>query len=440
MAKIWIALLSFTLLAACAQVRPKVASGCVIPAYPMIVSGNEPQLLGASARPRPSFADVLDARLSARGRLLTDTAGGRKEILVLSGGSQHGAFGAGLFRGMARVPTYDAVTAVSTGALQSTFLFLANQPEPKRVYPAYMKPDPAIGAPGESNVKDLALAYAIANESDLMKVSSLGVAGAAFDGSVANFKPLRALLADMISDETLLEVAAEADKGRSLFVGVSNLDDGNGYALDLTELAKNGRDNGNIAAIRQCYIDALVASASVPPGVPPVTLRTSPDMQDHLYMDGGARFGVFFQQVRKLANDKYPAEVTLVVNGALYGGPWTEKGKPVDKWSVVSFGLRAVDMMENQVYRFSVDDLESWAIANGSLKMAFISNQGLKTLTQQPDAWTYNGMTCAQASADDDRKTHPQEFHPEYMRCLISYGQARGAGDPWNKEIPPKRP
>jgi predicted acylesterase/phospholipase RssA len=435
MAKVLIALLSFTLLAACAQVRPKVASGCVIPAYPMIVSGNEPALVA-----RPSFADILDARLATRAEHTAGIVGGQREILVLSGGSQHGAFGAGLFRGLPSIPTYDVVTAVSTGALQGTFLFLANQPEPKRSYPAYMKPDPTIGAPGESNVKDLALAYAIGNESDLMKIGSLGVAGAAFNGSIGNFKPLRTLLADLISDETLQAVAAEADKGRSLFVGVSNLDDGIGYALDLTELARNGRDNGNIAAIRQCYIDALVASASVPPGVPPVTLRTSPDMQSHLYMDGGARFGVFFQQVRKEVNDKYPANVTLIVNGALYGGPWTDKGKPVDKWSVVSFGLRAVDLMENQVYRFSIDDLESWAIANGSLKMAFISNQKLTKITQEPDAWTYNGMSCADAKADDNRKTHPQEFHPEYMRCLISYGQARGAGDPWNKVVPPPTP
>ena len=439
MAKIWIALLSFTLLAACAQVRPEVATGCVLPAYPMLVSDNEPGLMAAGVRPR-SFADILDARLQARSQSPAAAIGVPKEILVLSGGSQHGAFGAGLFRGMASVPTYDVVTAVSTGALQGTFLFLANQPEPKRVYPAFMRPDPAIGAPGQSNVKDLALAYAISNESDLMKISKLGVAGAAFDGSVGNFKPLRQALAGLISDETLLAVAAEADKGRALFVGVSNLDDGNGYAIDLTELAKNGRDNGNISAVRQCYIDALVASASVPPGVPPVSLRTSPDLQTHLYMDGGARFGVFFQQVRKEVNDKFPANVTLIVNGALYGGPWTEKGKPVDKWSVVNFGLRAVDLMENQVYRFSVDDVESWAMANGSLKMAFISNQGLTKVTTQPDAWPYNNMTCAQASADDDKKTHPQEFHPEYMRCLIDYGQARGKDEPWNKVVPPKTP
>ena len=54
----------------------------------------------------------------------------RREFLVLSGGSQHGAFGGGFFSALPHVPTYDVVTGISTGALQSTTVFLANQPAP----------------------------------------------------------------------------------------------------------------------------------------------------------------------------------------------------------------------------------------------------------------------------------------------------------------------
>lgn len=51
------------------------------------------------------------------------------DILMLSGGGQHGAYGAGFLRGWqsraeARMPEFDLVTGISTGALQAPFAFL----------------------------------------------------------------------------------------------------------------------------------------------------------------------------------------------------------------------------------------------------------------------------------------------------------------------------
>ena len=93
-------------------------------------------------------------------------------------------------------------------------------------------------------------------------------------------------------------------------------------------------------------------------------------------------------------------------------------------------------MMENQVYRLSVGDAEQWAVDNGTLRMAFISNEKLRVMTGDPDQWVYDGRTCAAASAAD-AASKPIQFHPKYMRCLIDYGQKRGAQDPWNKVLPP---
>ena len=429
---------AFLGLGACTHARPDAALDCALPAYKIL-----PTPLHQEGPPRAgpqTFSDVLSAALQ-RPRSNNETpVPARRQVLMLSGGSQHGAFGAGFFRGLAAVPEYDVVTAVSTGALMSTPIFLANQPEPHdRQFPAYVKADPKLGSPGHSNLEDLALAYAVSKEGDLLKVRSLGFGSAIISGSIASFAPLRQLLEGLITEETLKSVAKESrGKNRKLFVGVTNLDDGYGYAIDLTQLAVDAEQNGTLSAARQCYIDALLASSSVPPGVAPVALRIRDQPGVDLFIDGGARYGIFFDQLGDVVTSGQPAEVTVIVNGSLYGDRWTDKNnQPVKKWSVANVGFRSIDLLENQVYRLSIADQEKWATRPGSvLKLAFISNEDLHALPQDPDEWEFvKGQTCAAAREADRRKFAPVEFHPSYMRCLIDYGQARGASDPWNKVI-----
>lgn len=482
MSRFFALLLAVLALEGCQHIPPKVAAGCTIPAYPLTFSNASGVLTGDSVHisvglpPAPSgppktFGDVVSDTLSGGDldRLRPMTVGINRQVLVLSGGSLHGAFGAGFFKGLNGVPPYEIVTAVSTGALQSTFIFLANRPDPidpkdpgRRMFAPYMSKAPVIARPGDSNLGDLELAYAIERESDLMKVSKLGYVGAALNGSIATFTSLKAALTGLISDTTLVQVAEEAKAGRRLFVGVANLDDGKGYALDLTAMVLDAynADPGNpeqaVDRVRGCYVDALIASASVPPGVPPVSLTLDMDpkgthrTEHHMFMDGGALFGVFFQQVHDGATTPWtkgktptPTDITLIVNGSLYGEPWTDsKGQAVKKWSVVNFGLRAVDLLQTQVYRFSVDEIEKWALPNGKLRMAFISNENLGTDAELPDDhWFTNSLgekkKCGEFRAEDKATSHPQEFDAKYMQCLIDYGRSRGsAANPWNHVVP----
>lgn len=433
MARLAMLVVSLFLLAGCGQIRPIAPPGCAVIAYRLLPSAQDPGLFLAENRPPREFGEVLLNRLRAP----QNTPNGSRQVLVLSGGGQHGAFGAGFFLGLSHVPDYQIVTGVSTGSLQSTLVFLANQPEPadRTALPAYMSLNPGLGKPGQSNLEDLALAYAIQKEGDLMKVGS--PLRAVNKGSIATFGPLHGMLQALITHDTIVAVAGEAKKGRSLFVGITNLDDGYGYAVDLTEMAKQAVDKGAVDQVIPCYIDALIASSTVPPGVPPVSLNVAGSAQADMYMDGGARFGVFFDQLRNVAKANGRTDMTVIVNGGLYSGPWLDdKGQRISTWSVASFGLRAVDMMENQVYRLSVGDAEQWAIDNGTLRMAFISNEKLRVMTGDPDQWVYDGQTCAAASKADEA-AKPIQFHPKYMRCLIDYGQKRGARDPWNKVLPP---
>src|ERR1700757_1762844 len=69
---------------------------------------------------------VLKTQLANLGPLLT---GQPISMLALSGGGEHGAFGAGLLSGWSesgRRPTFDIVTGVSTGALMAPFAFLGS--------------------------------------------------------------------------------------------------------------------------------------------------------------------------------------------------------------------------------------------------------------------------------------------------------------------------
>jgi predicted acylesterase/phospholipase RssA len=453
--------LIFVLLAAglvlegCAHERPAAVAGCRLRATPLLVSDLHPQSLttdaGTANNAESPFAlEIKDILHPDTADMLGETRGTSahdKQWLVLSGGSQHGAFGTGFYNGISSTPTFDLVTGVSTGALQSTFLFLANDAVPAdRVYPVHRGFHPDKIKPGTSNAGDLAIATSINSERDILDVGSFGLLGAVARGSQASFAPLRARLLGLISKGTLIELGAARAAHRRLYVGVTDLDEGVGYAIDLTELASRvtpASTASQVSQIQHCYIDALIASSSVPLGAFPVPLevvdtRAPPGaVQTHLFVDGGARFGVFLKQVADEMTGKVDGRVnvSLIVNGSLYDKPWTAQGKPVTNWSLLTLAARTVDQLENQTYRFSVDGVERLALAHGTLKMAYISNQNLTQDTEQADDHLFDGKTCAAWAAIDDEKK-PIEFHAHYMECLFDYGRQRGADGQWNIALP----
>lgn len=454
------------LLAGCTQPRPKPIQGCNYAMRPIDVTpgwqarlhhpATEAALLRAGAPVEDPLAEALRARRQSKRRPGTPTPGlmaatvEPDRFLALSGGGQHGAFGAGFFYGQAQaggLPNWDIVTGVSTGSLQSTLLFLANQRVPKdRDYPAWVD-GPMSGqegdtgfvvTPGTSNVGDLVLAYSILKEADLLRVRAGGAGlGAVRKGSSATFGPLRARLLKIMSLETLRLVAEEGQKHRRLLVGVSNLDDGKAYSIDLTALvapmASHSLSVADEERIHGCYVDALLASSSVPPGVPPVTLQNPAATE--MYMDGGARFGMFLQpQLRafEAAGPGGTAEITLMVNTSMNPGTWTSDGAPMQRWSAVTAALRAVDLLETQVYSFSAAQVEELGLRYGWLRMASLT---AAPGGEQPDDHVFNGKTCAQWQAID-AQAKPMQFYPWYMACTADYGRSRGATQQWNHRVP----
>jgi predicted acylesterase/phospholipase RssA len=433
--------------------RPAPAGKCAYRAIPLAVDsgGLQPARPEAATAPDPLTRELRGVFRAQNVNPASAPAGSAAttppEYLVLSGGSQHGAFGAGFFYGLPSIPSYDVVTGVSTGSLQATFLFLANQPVPKdRGYGWVDGPLADIIKPGTSNPGDLALAYSIAKEGDIVTPNKGGILGGLAQGAMANFGPLRARLKAAISPDTLRLVAEQgaAPNYRKLFVGTVNLDDGRGYAIDLTELAARIDTpawQGRTSELQDCYADALIASSSVPPAAYPVTLEIQDGQttRTNLYMDGGARFGVFLEPILGALGDPVAkdARIDVIVNGGLYGDAWTQNGKPVTQWSSLTAALRAVDILENQVYRFSVANTESFGLRHGGVRMAFISNQNLPAGAPDPKDYVFRGKSCAAWNAIDNLQK-PLEFHPNYMACLSQYGTARGKIGQWNWVREPK--
>jgi predicted acylesterase/phospholipase RssA len=431
MRKILLLALASCLLGSCSHRQPSHVAACAFTAYPLSVGDTQ---VGGN-----NFEAVLARAMTPAPPDKAATTPS-PSILVLSGGSQHGAFGAGFFAGLQQIPDYKMVTAISTGALQSTFLFLANKPVPTdRRYAAYMPQDPVQA---HTNTGDLAAAYSISREGDLLAVGGFGQIGGVIRGSIGDFGPLRAVLAGLLSEQTLKDVGATYDPdpqiGRRLLVGVTDTVDGNGYAIDMTELAHRlVARTQDFTTVQGCYIDALIASSSVPLAVAPVTLDVSVGpasarTTQHMYIDGGARFGVFYKQIDEVMRGTGAPDVTLIVNGFLYGKPWLDKGgQPQTKWSAISLGLRSVDILENQVYRFSVENIQRLGEANGRTKFAFISSQGLPPQWPAPELYVWNGKSCADWSVVDGQ-AGVTEFHPNYMKCVVAYGRARGMARAWN--------
>ena len=502
MRKAWLGMLVVPMLAGCAlklpQIdRPALASQAVIPAHPIAVNSNElfaARTVATSGRPatgsiyarsrRLLAADHADganaakcAALAAAHPALTRDVPMRKDaIVVLSGGGAHGTFGAGLLLGLQDVGALpeeaQIVTGISTGALQATFVFLARQPVPADRTYGWLNPGAlavhalpgATGAlppvPGHSSLEDLALAYAIHDEAEIAHLTVPGSSGLLTkgltlieQGALADLAPLRTRLRDLISPDTIAQIALQGCAQRALLIGAADYDDGNGYALDLTRLALSAFDRDGQAvgmdAVRDAYVAAMIASSSVPVQTLPVQLRfavigeAGQSVHQHMFIDGGAKVGVFVP-------DRTDARaVTLLVNTSLATSPADPANPPVAtaKWDVASFLDRIVeDILETQIYNLSVGLVQDRVdLAQGQLHMAYLSNHDDNTATgtlgpaPADHVYAANGtrQTCtAWQAVDVSVPNPPQQYFPDYMACLIDYGRSRGQQQQWNLILP----
>ncbi|PZN93209.1 MAG: hypothetical protein DCF31_13435 [Alphaproteobacteria bacterium] len=402
-------------LAGCAH-KPIDVTGCDLPLSALSTPPPPPGLEAVGAAPSAYEAAIATALAPPTTESpQPDRAPAQRPVsLFLSGGGQNGAFGAGFVDawragGGGSLPAFRVVTGISTGALIGTTVFTGHS-------------DRAVAG------------YTIGSEADLVDVKARGLVARIREGAAGTLDPLRRRLATTLDDTLMGEIAAADAAGRKFFVGVVDAREGEAYAVDMTALASRwaAAEPAARLRIRQCYVEALVASSSVPLAAPPVYI------DGRMLVDGGMRFGVFRAAEANgaaLARSQAAAQrgvapaSFVIVNGTLAverqcpfaankDGTCPASGTLRD-WDLLDLGLRSVDILTNQVYRFSAD--AAAAAGTGFVRI-------------EPDArgHVFNGRSCADwRTLDQADRPPPVQFHKREMLCLIDYGRARSQAAKW---------
>jgi len=188
------------------------------------------------------------------------------DVLVISGGGDWGAFGAGVLKGWGRVkgelarPKFDIVTGVSTGALIAPFAFLGDDASIQRIVDLYRNPRKDIAA-------SRSLLFFLPNNPSFYVLPGLE-------------EELKSAI-----DRPMLErIAAEQKSGRALIVNTTNIDLGEMRAWDLVKEAR-------VALTREddtYFHRILLASAGIPAVFP------ARNLDNYLYVDGAITGNVLY--------------------------------------------------------------------------------------------------------------------------------------------------
>ncbi len=304
--------------------------------------------------------------------------GKRHDVLVLSGGGSVGAFGAGVLVGWSEAgtrPQFDVVTGISTGALMATLAFL-----------------------GPSRDAELTRAYTQITSKDVMK--RRGIIGFAKKASLYDRGPLERMIAEIVTEQMLDDVAAEHRKGRRLYVGTTNLDNGVATVWDMGRIAGSKEPNR-----LRLYRQVLVASAAIPGVFSPVYISQS-DGPPTMHVDGGIKQAMLLrsymidprgsnEHIWSIVN----GHVSLVGNKTLSG---TNSGSII--------GRSVTEMLRSISYR-SVERAYTIARnARAEYHLAYLP--------------------------DDVEEPSPISFEAEPMKRLFEAGRTIGIKGQWQAEPP----
>lgn len=380
----------------------------------------------------PTYSAAIEA--NTRGDVQLEAARGTTiNHLVLSGGGKWGSFGAGFLHALPDRPVYRVVTGVSTGALQASFVFVGDQEVPAERASVYSSTNDLALAEGDARpgegrrfIDDLPRAYTV-TRSESVILRRGGLVTAARRGAAGDFAPLRRRLELLLDPDMMSRIAAAGDASRGLYVGVIDVDTGDAYAVDMVDLARQASaGTEGFRAAQACYIDVLIASSSEPLEAEPVFFNNAqlPALNPHMYMDGGARFGVFLEEVLDAAGNPAIArgpriDTTVVVNGDMRVPIYTadSPARWGERWDLLQLANRSKDILVDQVYNFSVDRVLRFGGERGAVKL--VTARGYADHHYPGE----DGPTCAQwRSTEQDIP-----FPPNFMKCLIDFGRWRAA-------------
>ena len=373
------------------------------------------------------FRKMVQENAAAGGRMLKASAPEaastqNDKVLMLSGGGQWGAYGAGLFAALhAKSPNSLAmtnvrvITGISTGSLQTLLLMVA------------------LDANAKSATRDYAMSrlewgYSPRRESEV--VDNRGMIQMLLRGAQAGTAPLRKRIRDAIYQNGSGEIL-DALRNSSIegYIGFVEAHSGHFHYADVRELVRTAPDNDTA-------VEALTAAAMASSAMPVFhqQLRvTGMERGDRSLYDGGVRRSVFFERaveemqgaVRQYAghpdDNNPPAEEQARVTPDFFvvrNGPTVRDLAPDLDASdgPLGNGKRGYDLL--------VNESEIGAIAS----LRLLNPHGTIWVTTA-DGWDRFECQCA----DADCSKGDEMFKPGFMACLRDLGRHKveRAGGPW---------
>lgn len=311
---------------------------------------------------------------------------GEKTMLALSGGSDNGAYGAGLLNGWTRAgtrPEFSIVTGVSTGALIAPFAFLG--PE-----------------------EDLTLErlYTMISAKDIYRGRfALVIPGSP---SAASTKPLARLIESAVTDKLIDRIAREHERGRRLFVGTANLDAQRMVIWNMGAIAASSSARRYVL-----FRQILLASSSIPAVFTPVMITARAADRDikEMHVDGGTT-----------------TQILTLPDEALTGGAPAKGVRPLHIYMIVNSKLNS---------EFHLVTPKTIPIAtqsfNLNLRSALSRSVDLSYLYAKAHGIDFNISYIEKEYPGEDRKL----FDTAYMRGLYDYGQRVGSTEGFWKKHPP---
>jgi len=308
-------------------------------------------------------------------------------MLVLSGGGDNGAFGAGLMVGWTasgQRPSFDMVTGISAGALIAPFAFLGPDYDPQ-----------------------LREVFTEVAPTDILVIGNK-LRSVLFREAFADTSPLYRLIERHVNDALMSAIAREYGRGRLLLIGTTNLDLGRPVFWNIGAIAASGRP-GALELVRRI----LLASASIPGAFPPVLVDVESDGRAYqeMHVDGGASLQMFLYspllEMRGATARPRERNAWVVRNGRL-DTEWSSTNR-----SILSITARAASTLLH------------FSAVNDIIRIY---------LTSQRDGVRFRLAYIG----TDFTQTRDEPFETAYMRALFAYAEAQGRqGGRWIEALRP---
>lgn len=340
----------------------------------------------------------------------------RYVILIMSGGGQNGAFGAGVLNGWSartegmKRSGVDMITTISTGAMALTYTLVGNY---------------GLAAGNQVAKADLALKKIFTETPQDELLEEKGIFSIIRTNSFANTEGMGRKLDEAI-EEFMPMISGWSDDdiwaGKMAFVGMVNMDDSKFYAADLLHLARHVKTD---PTARDCYKEIILASAAEPAFFPPrfITTDATDPLKGRMYVDGGLRFGVFWNEnLKALKKQNLAIDVYVIVNGDLAAnsficddsGNCFREEKTI-KNKVLDIAKRSSAIATDQLYKGALDRIywnlvSEFGLADFTMKYTYIKPEFIRR------------ESC---------KRSLNSFDPVYMSCLYKIGETVGKTWAW---------